>query len=116
MGKSSSLCPSWKPLEICLIKVFLNDLVKLLARFGYEFCFQFCFRLFVLPVCLFLVLSMLHSSHLVIGIHVVASTQQNINSVVVSKRDVESVQLEPWIASGKGTLPLLLAIARVCQI
>ena len=51
-----------------------------------------------------------------IGIHVVASTQQNINSVVVSKRDVESVQLEPWIASGKGTLPLLLAIARACQI
>ena len=71
---------------------------------------------FVLSVCLFLALSVLHSSHLVVGIHVVASTQQNINSVVVSKRDVESVQLEPWIASRKGTLPFLLAIARMSNL
>ena len=39
---------------------------------------------------------------MVIGIHIVASTQQKINSVFVSKRDVQSVQFEYWIAVVKG--------------
>ena len=37
-------------------------------------------------------------------------------SVVVSKHDMLSVHLESSIANQKGTLPLILAIAHICQI
>lgn len=58
---------------------------------------------------------MFHNSHLVMGIHVVASAQ--LKSVVVSEHDMQSVslsvQLESGIASRKETLPLILAILYV---
>ena len=41
MGKSLSLRPAWLPVEIFLIKVSVNDLFKLFASFGCEFCFKF---------------------------------------------------------------------------